>query len=638
MSISAKKSLKTTGIFLKNLFSDLNKYEYLRIVLFAVLVSLTASTYFFINDQILLYNDSRSHMDISRRVTDSLTPGVMQIGSVWLPLLHILMLPFIQIDFLWHTGLAGSIVSGFAFIIACVFIYKTLKLITNSNLISIFGFLLFTLNPNLLYLQAVPLDASLAVSASVVSLYYVLRWSKSRYLPDLTTAAFFAFLGSLTRYEVWFLLFAECLFVFAASFSGMSFREKFKKAEGSVVVFSFLAFFGVFLWFLYNYLGWNDPFYFLHNPSAHITQQREFEKSGLLPTKHNLFLSVWVTYTNIIENVGVVLTVVTTISLIFLILLKQKLKDKVYYLATLAPLGFILLTLYLGITVLFTKFYPSPGTTDKVFNVRYGIIALIPAVIITCTTLSIFIKNIKTRSLAKAIMILIIVGDLTFFYLTGTPAAIQDGETGISGFGQANEVVMSETVKNNCQDGNILISAGQDEIIMFESGFPMKQFIYEGSGIHWFNALANPTQSAKCIVVQKDGFVERGLNEKSNTWREDYDVIFNASDSTFIYKLKPRDFVVEEKYPEAFESEATASGVINNMYRVRIKPGDSLSKAYRQIVSQYNNDLSEKLTDKQKLFIENYLVLNLTPFKLYAGDEIAVSINELNTAETLSIP
>lgn len=608
--------------------SIFNNHQSSFIISLATLLSITAASYFFFTNQTLLYNDARSHMDISRRVFDSLTPGLLQIGSVWLPLYHILMLPFVQNDYLWHTGLAGTIVSAFSYIISCYFIFKTIKLITKSTIISLIGFLLFSLNPNLLYLQSVPLDEVLAVASVSASIYFILKWSKTDYQPDLIFAAFFAFLGSLSRYEVWFLILAEAIFVFLHSLDGQLF-SKIKKAEGLLVLFSFLAFSGIFLWFLYNFLGWNDPLYFLHNPSAHLAQQKEFEKNGLLPTKHNLFLSIYVLLTNIIENIGPVLTSISAISLAMLLLLKDKFQNKLFYLVTLSPLGFLLLTLYFGITVLFTKFFPSPGTADKIFNVRYGVIALIPAVIITCTALFKLIKFSKVKTLTYSIFLTLLAGDILFFATTGMPATIQDGKTGISGFGQANEVVMSETVKNNCQNGKTLISAGQDEIIMFESGFPMKQFIYEGSGKYWRQALENPAENAVCIVLQKNGFVERGLNEKNSDWQKNYEIIFNAQGNSVIYKLAGKNTqpIVAPETPES-----TPSAQSENMYSFTVKPGDSLSRLYRQAINNYSIKQNSNLSNKEKLFMENYLVLNLPRFKLQTGDEFKISDTEINTA------
>src|SRR4030042_2715897 len=71
----------------------------------------------------LAYNDARSHLDIGRRVVEGLTPGLAQLGSVWLPLPHLLMIPTIWNDFFWHSGLSGAIISMISFICLGVIVY-----------------------------------------------------------------------------------------------------------------------------------------------------------------------------------------------------------------------------------------------------------------------------------------------------------------------------------------------------------------------------------------------------------------------------------------------------------------------------------------------------------------------------------
>ena len=73
--------------------------------------------------RLLSYGDAESHLNHARRVIDSLTPGVEQFGTVWLPLPHLLMLPFVANGTLWRTGLAGAIPSAICFVAATAFLF-----------------------------------------------------------------------------------------------------------------------------------------------------------------------------------------------------------------------------------------------------------------------------------------------------------------------------------------------------------------------------------------------------------------------------------------------------------------------------------------------------------------------------------
>lgn len=100
------------------------------VVLLTVFVSFVAIYVAYQTDLILAYNDATAHLNTARRVIDSLTPGIVQLGSVWLPLLHILQIPFVTNYFLWQSGLAGSIVSSASFVFASYFIYQLIVYFT----------------------------------------------------------------------------------------------------------------------------------------------------------------------------------------------------------------------------------------------------------------------------------------------------------------------------------------------------------------------------------------------------------------------------------------------------------------------------------------------------------------------------
>jgi hypothetical protein len=64
------------------------------------------------------YRDSIFRMEAARRFFDSNTPGIInQLGTVWLPIPNLVLMPLAYIDFLWETGLAASIVNLPLFVI-----------------------------------------------------------------------------------------------------------------------------------------------------------------------------------------------------------------------------------------------------------------------------------------------------------------------------------------------------------------------------------------------------------------------------------------------------------------------------------------------------------------------------------------
>ena len=100
----------------------------LLVIIFATLLSLASFVYFFTNGMTNHYGDGIAHVNIARKVVDSpddsLWQRYLQIGTPWLPLQTVLMLPLVAIDPLWRSGAAGSLVSMIAFVVAATMIYR----------------------------------------------------------------------------------------------------------------------------------------------------------------------------------------------------------------------------------------------------------------------------------------------------------------------------------------------------------------------------------------------------------------------------------------------------------------------------------------------------------------------------------
>lgn len=79
------------------------------------------------------FNDARIREMIARRVLMSQTPGLAQLGTTWLPLPFMLMLPLIWNDTLFRTGIAGSLPAMLAYVIAAVYVYRSARLFTSSR-------------------------------------------------------------------------------------------------------------------------------------------------------------------------------------------------------------------------------------------------------------------------------------------------------------------------------------------------------------------------------------------------------------------------------------------------------------------------------------------------------------------------
>jgi hypothetical protein len=133
----------------------------------------------------LNYGDAVAHLHIARRVFDSRTPRFSQLGSVWLPLPHIFLLPFVQNYLWWATGLAAIIPSSLSWIASCVGIHRLARRWLDPAPAAV-ALLFFALNPNLLYLQTTAMTEPLFLCEFIWIAVWLVEW---RAAIDSETAA-----------------------------------------------------------------------------------------------------------------------------------------------------------------------------------------------------------------------------------------------------------------------------------------------------------------------------------------------------------------------------------------------------------------------------------------------------------------
>ena len=62
----------------------------------ALAIGVGSAITYYVQDLTLSHYDAKAHLVVARRIVDSMRPGWMQIGAVWLPLPHLLNLIPVQ--------------------------------------------------------------------------------------------------------------------------------------------------------------------------------------------------------------------------------------------------------------------------------------------------------------------------------------------------------------------------------------------------------------------------------------------------------------------------------------------------------------------------------------------------------------
>ncbi|MFB3915449.1 MAG: hypothetical protein ACE14M_01885 [Terriglobales bacterium] len=274
----------------------------LYLVIVTACVSVAAFIVYFRHDAILLYGDAVAHMHIARRVFDSRTPGPLQLGTVWLPLPHILMLPFVISRWMWSSGLGGSIPSMLAYVAGTLGIFRLMRHgiagiggqhDTAARVAAWCAAVIYAGNPNLIYLQATamtePLYLALFIWATVFFAEFVRVCDAGARPSDsftpvvqparraLRRCGILLLLAMLTRYDGWFaaVIFVTAAFLVMWRWTGrriVLWRSPMRPAfTGFVLVVAAAPL----IWFVYNTAVWGNPLEFATGPySARAIEQR----------------------------------------------------------------------------------------------------------------------------------------------------------------------------------------------------------------------------------------------------------------------------------------------------------------------------------------------------------------------------
>ncbi len=246
----------------------------------AVLICLAAG-WVFSHGYVLWYGDAQAHLNISRRIFDSRTPGYTQIGSPWLPVLHVICLPFVSNNWLWSSGLAGTIPVAVCFVIAGTFFYLALRRSFGTRWAAAIGLACFALNPNLLYLASIPMNEAVFLAEAALALFAVAEFrhqaavgaGKQSWWPVIL-AAIAICLATLTRYDGWILLpFAGGALAFGAS----------RRRLLVFVVFCAIASLGPVYWLLHNRIVYDDWLEFYRGPYSALAIYHRGLDEGFKP-------------------------------------------------------------------------------------------------------------------------------------------------------------------------------------------------------------------------------------------------------------------------------------------------------------------------------------------------------------------
>ena len=248
------------------------------VVMGAVLLGFMALIVCFSRGYALLYGDAVAHLGIARRILDSRNPGLVQLGGVWLPLPHLLMLPFVQKLAWWQSGLAGAWPSLASYVLSVAGLFRLCRrMLVPRWALAATAF--YALNPNLLYLATTamtePLFLALLIWTTLLTVECVdaIRAAEqARAARRMVWLGVLIFAAVFTRYDGWVQgAAAWCVVAWTLGRAGAMRR----RVGAAFAVFTLLAIAGPVLWLGYNQHFYHDPLDFLRGPySAPAIEKR----------------------------------------------------------------------------------------------------------------------------------------------------------------------------------------------------------------------------------------------------------------------------------------------------------------------------------------------------------------------------
>ncbi|HEY3972491.1 MAG TPA: hypothetical protein VGM18_05770 [Candidatus Sulfotelmatobacter sp.] len=264
----------------------------------ATCVSVFSFLFYFKYGDVLLYGDAVAHINIARRVFDSKTPGLLQLGTVWLPLPHLLMIPFLLSDEMWRRGLGGSIPSMAAYVFGVIGMFRLLRATLSRNsfshsplpdsqalnasprLAAWIGALMYAANPNLIYMQTTAMGESLYLAFFVWAIVYLSEFVRGD-AKALTKCGLCLAAACLTRYDGWFLAAVVAGTMFAVfSHNVFANRPTLQIPRAAITRFVLLAAAGPVLWLAYNGIVYRNPLEFANGPYSARAIERRTQTAG----------------------------------------------------------------------------------------------------------------------------------------------------------------------------------------------------------------------------------------------------------------------------------------------------------------------------------------------------------------------
>lgn len=483
-------------------------------------VSIAALLWYYVHQQILLYGDAVAHINIARRVLDnrSWLSSFFQLGTVWLPLPHILMLPFVWNKALWMSGIAGSIASMVAYVSGALGLFRLVSA-RAPRMAAYLAAAIYALNPNLLYMQTTAMNEPLFLAFFIWAIVYFDEWLRALSTTPQATSSDRSSKralegcgialagGAATRYDGWFfgaIMGGLVLWAFVLWWRKTPDAARRRSMTKSLAEFLLLNALVPVFWLAYNHrvsgraMDWaNGPY------SARAIAERTTARGAApYPGKDHVVTAGMYFLKAAKLNVGpgrwgdamFVLALLGTACAVW------RFRQYRTWLLLWVPLAFYALSIAYGsVPIFIPTWWPF-----SYYNVRYGlellpICAVFPALLAVC--LAELVANPKKKAVVWSLLALLVSASYLSIY-ADVPITLKEAQANA----HTRMVLENELAKFLAAvppSATLLMYQGEHVGALQQAGIPLRHVISEVSHPDWEWALLDPAHSADFIIAFK---------------------------------------------------------------------------------------------------------------------------------------
>lgn len=479
---------------------------------------------------LLLYGDAVAHLAIARRILDARWPGLSQLGGVWLPLPHILMLPFIMNLQMWQTGLAAVPMSLVSFAASVAGVWRISRRIMRLRW-ALVATTFYALNPNLLFLSTTAMTEALFLALFVWSVAATMEGISALRANDAITARARMMLTGLlvlaqvlTRYDGWVV--GAILWACLAWAVLRSSAETRRRLRPWLIVFTLLCVAGPLSWFWYNHHFDGDWLDFLRGPySASQIERRTAPPGQHYRGWHNMgWSALFYTRTAQIDaaawetGFGLMLAAIYGVWLIWSrrASAADRARGDVFTLLLWIPLPFYIYAVaFSSVPIFIPQLWPH-----AYYNARYGM-EMLPALAIygalAAERLEIWLQG-KTANSARlalrfwqpAAMVLCVANCIAMMYMI--PLVLKEAMVN-STTRMALESSLATELEELPQNVPVMMSLTNHVGAVQTAGRMLKSMISENDDQSWQHALKDPAANAAYVIAMKGDPVARAVAE-----------------------------------------------------------------------------------------------------------------------------